>query len=189
MTGVDNCLLESFWVCIFLFSPQKKGTELIIWSDGCVHYLDLGHQFHKVYVYQIVLLCTLHTYNSILFLNKVGGKSKEAEFETCSCTLYSGNIQSLFQLKRKVSGFWKDEKPEKTVLKEGVWSGNERSWMNLDERNSRGTWRKRKWEEGREVITLEIRTKIWKDDFWTDLQRKVSKTWKQEKKRTKSQRR
>ena len=95
---------------------------------------------------------------------------------------YSGNIQSLFQLKRKVSGFWKDEKPEKTVLKEGVWSGNERSWMNLDEWNSRGTWRKRKWEEGREVITLEIRTKIWKDDFWTDLQRKVSKTWKQEKK-------
>ena len=76
MTGVDNCLLESFWVCIFLFSPQKKGTELTIWSDGCVHYLDLGHQFHKVYVYQIVLLCTLHTHNSILFLNKVGGEKQ-----------------------------------------------------------------------------------------------------------------
>lgn len=127
--------------------------------------------------------CVLYTHTILYYsLIKLGGKSKEAEFETCSCTLYSGNIQSLFQLKRKVSGFWKDEKPEKTVLKEGVWSGNERSWMNLDERNSRGTWRKRKWEEGREVITLEIRTKIWKDDFWTDLQRKVSKTWKQEKK-------
>lgn len=135
--------------------------------------------------------CVLYTH-TILFNNysliKLGGESKKAEFEKCSCTLYSGNIQSLFQLKRKVSDFWKDEKPEKTVLKEGMWSGNERSWMNLDEQNSRGTWRKRKHEEGREVITLEIRTKIWENDFWTDLQRKVSKTWKQGKKRTKSQR-
>lgn len=55
--------------------------------------------------------------------------------------------------------------------------------MNWDEQNSRRTCRKRKWEEGREVITLEIRTKIWKNDFWTDLQRKVSKTWKQERKK------
>lgn len=129
MTGVDDCSPESFCACIFLFSPQRKGTELTIWSDECVHYLDLGHQSHKEYVYHIGMLCTLHTHKSILFLNKVGGKAKRQNLRRVlvpytqeifsHCSSWRERFQVSEQMKSQKKQFWRRECDRE--MKEAEW--------------------------------------------------------------------